>query len=154
MAVYPDTLRRSSMRLFNARRRGLISCLLLFGMGAMTTACDMPPDESLDVETDTSETDSVDFETDTGPEQETDSQAYTTCLEAVMCSALNPDQAGVCLDGMDEDNQAAALNLTLCTAGSCVDYIDNFLSFGLCLFQNCPDEAMTCLGSSFIGVYY
>ncbi len=116
--------------------------------------CDMPPDEPMTEETDSVETDSLEVPSDTGSEQETETEAATTCVEAVLCTVLNPDKAALCLEGMDDDNQTAALELSLCTAGSCLDAVDNPLSFGICLFQSCPDEALACVGAGFLGVYY
>lgn len=111
-------------------------------------ACDLPP------ETPFGETDSeTPQETDSDIEWETDSQDETgkTCVQAVLCIVLNPEETLTCFSGLDDDDRTAALGLSVCAATVCADFVDNLLNFGLCLVQDCGPESIDCVQTSIAG---
>ena len=118
-------------------------------------ACDLPPDTPWESEIDTSDTDDSDLIEDTGSEIDTDTEASagTTCAEAVLCMVMNMDDALSCMAELDEDDRAAAVNLSLCAAMQCLEFSDNPVNLGLCLILSCQEESVECMGTSIMELF-
>ncbi len=115
---------------------------------SLLVACDLPPDE-LTVDSETASWE--DSDTGTDSDTETEVAQETHCVKAVLCSVFNPEEMLACFEGLDEDDQAAALDISLCAAASCLDVAGDLPNFGICLVQNCGPEAMECVRTSIAG---
>ena len=129
---------------------------IIFVSLVATCACDPPPDVPLLGESDTvdtEETDSFDtadteYDSETDIDTDTELPAGSTCAEAVLCMVMNMDDALSCMADLDEDDKAAAINLSLCAAMQCLELGDDPLNLGLCLVMSCQEESVDCMGTS------